>query len=127
MHGGETLELLTDGDTLWVNDHVGMCIERFGARGVDVHRSAAEQVAGAPQCLDCIHDLPPVEAWDRFVSSMAKHHAVRIGPEWKPAFVTVAEGATAAGRKNRGGTATGRRRALVVASRLGDNEEGAVA
>ena len=127
MHGGETLELLTDGDTLWVNDHVGMCIGRFGARGVDVHRSAAEQVAGAPQCLDCIHDLPPVEAWDRFVSSMAKHHAVRIGPEWKPAFVTVAEGATAAVRKNRGGTATGRRRALVVASRLGDNEEGAVA
>ncbi|WP_408902884.1 hypothetical protein [Methylobacterium radiotolerans] len=125
MPRGETLELLTDGHTLWVNDGVGMCIGRFGARGVDIHRSAAEQVAGAPQCLDCIHDLPPAEAWDRFVSSMAKHHAVRIGPEWKPAFVTLAEGATAADRKKRGGTAPGRRRALVVASRPGVDEEGA--
>ncbi len=127
MQRGETLELLTDGHTLWVNDGVGMCIGRFGARGVDIHRSAAEQVAGAPQCLDCIHDLPPVEAWNRFVASMAKHHAVRIGPDWKPAFVTLAEGATTAGRRKRGGRGPGKRRALVVASRLGDNEEGVVA
>jgi hypothetical protein len=58
---------------------------------------------------------------------MAKHHAVRIGPDWKPAFVTLAEGATTAGRRKRGGRGPGKRRALVVASRLGDNEEGVVA
>lgn len=72
---------------MWVNASDGMCIGRFGARGVDVHRSAADQASGAPQCLDCIHDLAPGEAWARFVESMALHHGVAVGPDWRPAFV----------------------------------------
>jgi hypothetical protein len=87
---GRDYEVVADGATVWVNASDGMCIGRFGARGVDVHRSAAEQAAGAPQCLDCIHGLAPAEAWSRFVESMARHHGVAIGSEWTPAFVATA-------------------------------------
>jgi hypothetical protein len=108
----EVVEVVTDGATLWVNGPDGMCIGRFGARGVDVHRTAAEQLAGAPQCLDCIHDLPPLEAWNRFVRSMAEHHAVEIGPEWKPEFVTRAEVAQGERVPRNGSTSPVRRREI---------------
>lgn len=87
---GRDYEIVGDGATVWINASDGMCIGRFGARGVDVHRSAAEQASGAPQCLDCIHGLAPAEAWARFVDSMARHHGVAIGPGWMPAFVVEA-------------------------------------
>lgn len=87
---GRDYEIVGDGATVWVNASDGMCIGRFGARGVDVHRSAAEQASGAPQCLDCIHGLAPAEAWARFVESMARHHGVAVGPDRMPAFVAEA-------------------------------------
>jgi hypothetical protein len=77
-------EVSSDGRTIWVNDATGMCIGRFSRRGIDVHRSSDAQLRGESQCLDCIHDLPFDESWDRFVESMLKHHGVTISASLKP-------------------------------------------
>jgi hypothetical protein len=77
-------EITSDGRAVWINDASGMCIGRFSARGVDVHRGADAQLRGEPQCLDCIHDLPFDESWDRFVGSMLKHHGVTVAAGFKP-------------------------------------------
>jgi hypothetical protein len=81
-------QIQSDGRTVWVNDSHGYCTGRFSRHGVDVHRSAAQQEMGMSECLDCIHDLEPVPAWDRFKSSMLEHHGVVVGDEHRPEFVT---------------------------------------
>lgn len=81
----------TDGRVVWVNSSMGMCIGRFSKDGVDVHADYDGQRAGI-HCLDCIHDLPPVEAWDRFVASMKKFHDVDVDASFRPAFVIAATG-----------------------------------
>jgi len=77
----DEVEITTDGKTVWVNGS-GVCLGRFGPRGVDVHRRAEEQLAGLPQCLDC----RPVPDWEAFVASMKEHHGVEVDsvfePEW---------------------------------------------
>lgn len=73
-------EIVTDGTTVWVNTSV--CLGRFGPRGVDVHRSADEQVSGLPQCLDCRHEPD----WTAFVCSMRLHHAVEIPDDLEPGW-----------------------------------------
>lgn len=83
----ETTEILWDGKTVWANDSSGCCIGRFGIRGVDVHKSGADQLESNSQCLDCIHDLPPDAAWSRFVASMRTHHGVEIPEVARPTFV----------------------------------------
>lgn len=77
-------EIISNGLTVWVNEATGMCIGRFSSRGVDVHRDAESQLRGDAQCLDCTHDLPFDESWDRFVESMFKHHGITIPTELKP-------------------------------------------
>jgi len=79
-------EILWDERTVWVNDETGCCIGRFSRFGVDVHKTGDEQMSSGSQCLDCIHDLPHPEAWDRFVASMQTHHGVAVPMEAKPAF-----------------------------------------
>ena len=81
------VEILWNGSTVWVNDTFGCCIGRFSALGVDVHRSGEEQMVSGQQCLDCINDLEPVEAWMRFLTSMKRFHGVIVPPKAKPAFV----------------------------------------
>lgn len=81
------VEILWNGSTVWVNDTFGCCIGRFSALGVDVHRSGEEQMVSGQQCLDCVHDLDPREAWSRFLQSMEIHHGVRIPTAAKPDFV----------------------------------------
>lgn len=78
---GRDFEAISSGNVVWVNDATGMCLGRFSAAGVDVHRTAAEQQAGLPQCLDCIHDLPFDEAWPRFQASMLQHHGIVVRDE----------------------------------------------
>ncbi len=75
------VEIFTDGTTVWVNG-CGVCLGRFGPRGVDVHRNAEEQMAGLNQCLDCRVEPD----WSGFVASMQEHHGVEVEaffePEW---------------------------------------------
>lgn len=77
-------EVFSDGKTVWVNGSDGMCLGRFSDAGVDVHRTYAEQAAGMPQCLDCCHDLPFAEAWERFKDSMIKHYGVIVEESHRP-------------------------------------------
>lgn len=86
---GRDFESISDGKTVWVNDATGMCLGRFSAEGVDVHRSAADQMAGLPQCLDCIHDIPFDAAWPRFQASMLTHHGIVVRDELRPAAPAV--------------------------------------
>ena len=72
-------EITTDGITVWVNGP-GVCIGRFGPRGVDVHRSAEEQMAGMGQCLDCREEPD----WSSFVASMKEHHGVEVEADLEP-------------------------------------------
>ena len=81
------VEIWWDGRTVWVNDQSGCCIGRFSALGVDVHRTGEQQMATGQQCLDCVHDLGPTDAWERFRTSMQQCHGVTVPPCAKPDFV----------------------------------------
>lgn len=83
-------DVASDGSTVWVHAADGCCIGRFSRFGVDVHHDAAGQMARGSACLDCCHDLPPEEAWERFVDSMHKFHGVEIDDEHKPHFLAAA-------------------------------------
>src|SRR3546814_1899423 len=88
-------DIMSDGMTVWVHDEHGACIGRFSRFGVDVHQDFEGQLAGGPQCLDCCHDLPPKESWERFVVSMRNHHGVSVCGQHIPAFVRSAMDADA--------------------------------
>ncbi|MEZ8293455.1 hypothetical protein AB6D11_06330 [Vibrio splendidus] len=59
-------ELFGDGKTVWLNNHSGDCLARFGLRGIDIHTSASEQINGAKQCLYCTHTKTDVDDWHVF-------------------------------------------------------------
>ncbi len=79
------VEIINDGRTVWVNTEI--CIGRFSAGGVDVHKDFEGQLNSGDPCLDCIHGLPPRESWDRFVASMLTHHGVIVPETYRPGFV----------------------------------------
>lgn len=55
------------GDTVWVNAGDGTCVGRFSKRfGIDVHRTIAEMMGGAGQCLFCTHGAAGPAEWDQF-------------------------------------------------------------
>lgn len=76
-------EITSDGVTVWVNGEHGL-IGRFGRGGIDVHRSATDQVTMGTECLHCTHARPTSADWDIFVAKMREHHGIEIGPEHKP-------------------------------------------
>lgn len=80
-------EVISNGATVWVNSASGMCVGRFSRHGVDVHNDYQAQLDGKGECLDCCHDLQPVESWERFVSSMEEHHGIKVDESHRPAFV----------------------------------------
>lgn len=78
----------TDGRTVWVHSAKdGSCIGRFSRFGVDVHNTADAMIAGAPQCLECSHDLPPRESWRAFKRAMLLHHEAVVSDRYMPGFV----------------------------------------
>ena len=83
----EKAETLSDGKTVWVNAPDGSCIGRFSRFGIDVHRTASDQMRDAPECLDCTHGRPRLAEWRRFQIGMRRHHAVGVGDEHMPAFI----------------------------------------
>ena len=85
-------QVMTDGRTTWVNAPDGSTVGRFSKWGVDVHRSAAEQLAGMPECIDCTHQKPgktewASEGWGRFVTGVRDHFGVEVPDSFAPAFV----------------------------------------
>lgn len=75
-------EILWDGNTVWVNGDGGL-LGRFSRRGIDVHRTATEQMSTGIQCLDC----SSIPDWRAFCSSMRKHHQVDVPGEARPSWV----------------------------------------
>lgn len=79
-------QISSDGRTVWVNDqHINL--GRFSARGIDVHATAAAQVAGGGHCLMCRPGPATASDWRDFKDAMLKHHGVRISEEFRPEFL----------------------------------------
>lgn len=70
----EDVQVLSDGQTCWVNDGSGHCIGRWTPRGVDIHRTLEAQLSGKGQCLDCT----PHGSWPYFLEAMERHYGVEI-------------------------------------------------
>lgn len=81
--GGNT-QIETDGRTVWVNGHDGMCLGRFSQVGIDIHRSFADQAAGLGECLECTHEPATAADWDRFQAGMMAHHGIQVASEFRP-------------------------------------------
>lgn len=74
-----------DGGTVWINASDGSCVGRFSKRfGIDVHRSACDQMAGKPECLMCTHVAADQAGWILFVEAMREHHGVDVPVELIP-------------------------------------------
>lgn len=73
------IDVSGDGRTVWVNGSDGSCIGRFSKRfGLDVHKTASEQVAGGAQCLYCTHEPAGPPAWDEFRLHMKEHYEIDV-------------------------------------------------
>lgn len=79
-------EIKTDGRTVWVNGMHG-CIGRFGRGGIDVHKTAAEQVESGTQCLLCTHGRPMLADWETFQAAMLKFYGTEIANTLMPGWV----------------------------------------
>ncbi len=74
---GRTLQIQTDGRTLWINGVHGL-LGRFAPAGIDVHAEPGSD----KHCLDCgPHGEKP---WERFVAAMKLHHGVDLDYSWQP-------------------------------------------
>ncbi|MDN7465751.1 hypothetical protein [Burkholderia gladioli] len=79
MESFYSIEVSEVGDTVWVTGHDGSCVGRFSKRfGIDVHRTVAEQIAGAEQCLYCTHEAASESDWREFRAAVLKHHAIDV-------------------------------------------------
>jgi hypothetical protein len=73
------IEVSADGSTVWVTANDGSCVGRFSKRfGIDVHRTAAEQLAGAGQCLFCTHAPAGAAEWSDFREAVLTHHGIEV-------------------------------------------------
>lgn len=80
-------EIRSDGGSVWLNDQTGHCLARFGRLGVDVHRSVADQMAGAGECLACTHGWAGAAEWNLFVQAVRAHHDVEIHCSHRPTWL----------------------------------------
>ncbi|WP_240691030.1 hypothetical protein [Burkholderia cepacia] len=79
MTGLHCIEVSAKGDRVWVNGHDGSCIGRFSKQfGIDVHRTVAEQIEGADQCLYCTHEPAGIAEWEEFRDAMRRHHGIDV-------------------------------------------------
>lgn len=75
----EQIEVSADGVVVWVHALDGSTVGRFSkVFGMDVHRTASDQMAGAPQCLHCTHVRPTQADWLQFCSLMKEHHGIVV-------------------------------------------------
>jgi hypothetical protein len=66
-------------DTAWVNGSDGSCLARFSKRfGMDIHRSATEQMEGGKQCLHCTHQPATKADWLEFIDLVELHHDIKV-------------------------------------------------
>lgn len=67
------------GRTAWVSGGDGSTIGRFSKTfGVDVHRTATEQMRGEGECLLCTHEPAGPLEWDLFREALLRHYAINV-------------------------------------------------
>jgi hypothetical protein len=77
----QQVQISPDGQTVWVHAGDGSTVGRFSrVFGIDVHRTATEQIAGKGQCLHCTHEPAGQAEWDQFCALMLEHHQIRVDP-----------------------------------------------
>lgn len=86
--------ITTDGKTVWVNSEDGSSIGRFGALGVDIHRSATEQLDGKGECLLCTHGRTGPDEWKMFVEGMMSLYGITIAARYMPQRLRVSNNRT---------------------------------
>ncbi|CAJ6621291.1 Uncharacterised protein [Burkholderia pseudomallei] len=73
------IEVSPGGDRVWVTGRDGSCLGRFSKRfGIDVHRTVADMLAGADQCLYCTHEPGGKDAWGAFREAVEKYHGIVV-------------------------------------------------
>lgn len=73
------IDVASDGLRVWITGRDGSCIARFDRRfGIDVHRPAAEQIAGKGECLFCTHAPADAGDWQRFREAVALHFQINV-------------------------------------------------
>lgn len=73
------IDVSSDGGTVWVHAGDGSCVGRFSKIfGLDVHKTAAQQMAGGSQCLHCTHEPAGPKAWNEFRAQMKVHHQIDV-------------------------------------------------
>lgn len=81
-------EVCSNTQTVWVNSCIdGSCIGRFSKFGIDIHCDVETQMRTGAQCLDCTHDTPTVEDWQRFVHGMLIVYGVEVSEEHRPEWL----------------------------------------
>lgn len=75
----DAVQVSADGKTVWVHAADGSTVGRFSVRfGVDIHRTATEQLKGASECLHCTHQPASEDDWTLFVELMQRHHGIAV-------------------------------------------------
>jgi len=66
-------------DRVWVNGPDGSSLGRFSkVFGMDIHRTAAEQISGLPECLHCKYGRCGVDDWRLFRRQMEATYGVEL-------------------------------------------------
>ncbi len=83
MRDVDTYEVISDGKTIWINDHSGL-IGRFSHLGIDVHvdgHCKGDSCIGGP-----ISSAQRAEAWAAFKAKMLELHDVEVADEDQPVW-----------------------------------------
>ena len=72
---------------VWINGADGCSVARFSPFGIDIHKSAASQVATGVACLVCTHGKPTPDEWDHFLVLVKDRFGVVIPPRARPAWL----------------------------------------
>lgn len=73
------IDVSNDGRTVWVHSADGSCVGRFSKTfGLDVHKTAAEQMAGGSQCLHCTHEPAGSAAWEEFRAQIRANYNIEV-------------------------------------------------
>lgn len=79
-------QIMSNGAVVWINDAASL-LGRFSRRGIDIHRSFAEQQKTGQECLFCTHSVPTLADWDDFVAKMQEVYGVRVPASAMPTWL----------------------------------------
>jgi hypothetical protein len=73
-------EVLTSArkDVVWINAGDGSSVGRFSLRGIDIHNSVTEQMAGASECRLCTHGHTTLADWQLFKAKCLEWFGIKL-------------------------------------------------